>query len=740
MKLLILLHFLLAVTYGLVIPPYEAHDETGHFAYVRHIVVEGRRPNARSENKTFLDQSHQPPLYYMIAAAFTFWARPALNEAADPPRNVFAFDGSNRRGVRILLRQQSEDFPWGNEVPALHAARLASALLSTLMLLLISASARMAFPNSPGAALLTTAVAAFNPQVIFMAAMVNNDVMVSLAGAGVIWALLRFARPKPGRWASALLGLALGVGLWSKNSALVLPPFAAVALCLIAWRARWPLRTLLTRGAVALTIAAFITAPHYIDNYAAYGTILVDRTAENKILTQQNLFVEGLGVGLRDSWLPQLFINAFRTFWGAFGWGNLQQPNWVYLLVLVFCLLGGVGAIAAARRASAAQRTALLLLLGLAGALLLLPTYRAIAYQDPALLPGRYVMPALTAFAALLGFGWDMLTRRMRRLRIAVVASLAAWACAVPALLLIPAYFPSRIPEPADAPLLRFGDVAAVRALSAESIIVQDREGPRPYAHVRVTWTALRRTNKPYVVSVAVLGRDAEVLGAANMHPQRGNLPSTVWSPGDTFTDEFFVLLEKPCAQLPALGRIELAMYTVDEDLRVRDKLTALNAAGTEVSPILGRFKVDAPPSPYPIWWQEPRTRFDGAIALRDVSAPTSFAAGDPLPVRIHFELLQPIPRDAVVFLHATGPDGALIAQDDHAPLSGAYPTSLWDPGDCARENFTLNLPPDFTGPLQLWTGWYDSAGRLRATSAIDPQHPQFADDRVPIATVQVSR
>jgi hypothetical protein len=83
MKLLIFLHFLLAVTYGLVIPPYEAHDETGHFAYVRHIVVEGRRPNARSENKTFLDQSHQPPLYYMIAAAFTFWARPALSEAAE---------------------------------------------------------------------------------------------------------------------------------------------------------------------------------------------------------------------------------------------------------------------------------------------------------------------------------------------------------------------------------------------------------------------------------------------------------------------------------------------------------------------------------------------------------------------------------------------------------------------------------------------------------------------------------
>jgi 4-amino-4-deoxy-L-arabinose transferase-like glycosyltransferase len=740
MKLLVLLHFLLAVVYGLVIPPYEAHDETGHFAYVRHVVVEGRRPNARSENKAFLDQSHQPPLYYMAAAGFTFWARPALRVAEEPPRNVFAFDGSNRRGVRILLRQPSEDFPWTAEIAALHAARLASAVLGTLMVIFIAASARMAFPDSPRAALLTTAVAALNPQVVFMASMVNNDVMVSLAGAFVIWALLRFTRPQPDRGSSVLLGLALGFGLLSKNSALVLPPFAAVALCLLAWRARWAPRTLITRGVVAFVVAALVVAPHYIDNYAAYGAVLVDRASENKILTQQNLFMEGLGVGWRDSWLPQLFVNAFRTFWGAFGWGSLQQPEWVYLLALLFCLLGAAGAILAAHRASAAQRTTLLLLLGFAGAMLLLPTYRAVSYQDPALLPGRYVMPALTGFAGLLGFGWDFLTRRSKALHGSIVAALAAWAFAIPPLLLAPAYQPQLTSAPAAEPLLQFDDVVAVRALSAEAILVQDREGPRPYARVRITWTALRRTAQPYVLSAAVLGRDAEVLGALNMYPQRGNWPSTVWSAGDTFTDEFFVLLEKPCARLPTLGRVELAVYTIDEDLRVRDKLTARSPAGAAVSPILGRFRIGAPPAHYAIWWQEPRARFDGALALRDVAVPTRTVAGAPVIARIDYELLQPIARDAVVFLHATGPDGSLVAQDDHAPRAGQSPTSLWDSGDCARETFTLNLPPDFTGPLQLWTGWYDAAGRLAATSAYDSQHPRFADDRVPIATVEVSR
>ncbi|MCX6018368.1 MAG: DUF2142 domain-containing protein [Chloroflexi bacterium] len=740
LKYLVLLHFLLAVTYGLIIPPYEAHDETGHFAYVRHIVVEGRRPNARSENKVFLDQSHQPPLYYMVAAAFTFWARPALIKAEAPPRNVFAFDGSNRRGTRILLRQLSEDWPWSAEIPALHAARLASALLSTIMLLVIASSARMIFPESPGVALLTTAIAAFNPQVIFMASMVNNDVMVALAGACILWALLRLSTSTPSMRSSIALGIALGTGLLSKNSALVLPPFAAVALCFIAWRNRWSIRTLLTRGITSFGIAALIVLPHYIDNYVAYGTILIDRSSDNKILTQQNLFVEGLSVGLRDAWLPQLFTNSFRTFWGAFGWGNVQQASWVYLLVLLLCIIGVIGAVIAARRAAPQQRTHLVLLIGMAGAMLLLPTYRAVSYQDPALLPGRYLMPALTAFAGLLAFGWSAFIQHRPRLHLTLSAFLFVWAATIPPLVLLPAYRPALQSPPNDTPLLRFADVAAVRILSAETVIVQDREGPRPYARVRVTWTALRRTTEPYVIGVAVLGRSNEVLGSLSTHPQRGNLPSTVWSPGDTFTDEFFVLLEKPCAQLPALGRIELAMFSIDERMQVRDKLSAVDNDGRNISPILGRFKVDAPTAPYPIWWQEPRARFAGAIALRDVLAPAQHPAGTPLQVQVNYELLLPLTRDAVVFVHATDANGKLVAQDDHAPLAGAYPTSLWDPGDCARETFTLALPQDFSGPLHLSTGWYDAAGRLRATTAVDPQQPTFADDIVPIANINIAR
>jgi hypothetical protein len=118
--LLAVAHVILAVLWGVVNPPYEAHDETGHFAYVSYVAQNLSLPNANDDgHRALLDQSHQPPLYYLLNAALTGWLpRPA---DAKPDVNVFALDGTNRRGQRILLRDPAEDFPWRGELLALHA-------------------------------------------------------------------------------------------------------------------------------------------------------------------------------------------------------------------------------------------------------------------------------------------------------------------------------------------------------------------------------------------------------------------------------------------------------------------------------------------------------------------------------------------------------------------------------------------------------------------------------------------
>jgi Predicted membrane protein (DUF2142) len=732
-RAIVLAHVLLALVFGAVIPPYEAHDETGHFAVIQHLRTHGVLPDARRPDKAFFDQAHQPPLYYLTVAALTYWTQP---EAPSPARNPFSFDGSNRRGVRILLRQPGEDFPWAGHVLALHAARMVSALLGGAMITLIAAAAGLIFRARPGAAVLTTAIAAFNPQTLFMAAMVNNDILIGLMGAALVYALLRLLDTQHQRLRDlALPGAMLGLSLVSKNSALALIGFVGLALLVLARHSGWSWAALIKRGLWLYLTAVIVAAPLYVSNLLRYGQLLVDRERDNKLLTQPGLLAEGLGVGLRDDWLLRIFSNAFRTFWGTFGWGNVPQPDWVYSVVAGLCAVALIGALLRLHNTSHRERTGLGIAAALGVTMLLLPTYRAIAFQDPALLPGRYLMPALFGYTALLGFGaagpWNR----------PALALLLVWPVAVVFGLLRPAYQPALRSVSDAKPLLRYADVAELLAVNGQSVMIEDREGPRLYARVRLTWRALRPTERAYALGIGVIGRNNDVLGSLNSYPQRGNYPSTVWQPGAVFTDEYDILLEKPCTKLPALGRINIAMFEVAVNpetgvvtpgagLPVRD------TAGVEIAPLAGRFKIEQPTGRYPIWWQEPRARFDNALGLRDTRVPGETQAGQPLVVHAQYELLNETSRDVTVFVHAYDRDGQPIAQDDHAPSGGALPTSLMSPGECADEVFTLNIPTDARGPLTLVTGWYDVNGRMTATTALDPQQPRFKDDLVPLGTV----
>ncbi|MCL4505148.1 MAG: hypothetical protein M1434_03880 [Chloroflexi bacterium] len=769
-RYIVLAHVALAVLFGVIVPPWEAHDETGHYAYVNHIVTTGSLPDARSADKAFLDQSHQPPLYYLVVAGLTFWVD--RSDQLTPQVNLFAFDGTNRRGTRILLRERGEAFPWQGTILAVHAARMVSALLSGLMILLIAAMARRLFIRLPAAALLTTAIAAFNPQVLFMAGMVNNDVMVSLMGAALAYLLVTINQPVTGEPNRSLIsnlhasrpisscvltGAVLALSLWSKNSALILAPFTVIALLFIAWRQRWSFMTLLWRGALVGLVTLIVAGPFYLSNYLRYGQWIVDRAAENP-LVQAPVSVIGAGllVGLRDRWLPDIFINAFRTFWGAFGWGNVQMPDAVYTILALFVACGVIGAVMGWRRADRAERTGLVLLALLSIAMMLLPGYRAIFYQNPDLLPGRYLMPALAGYAGIVGFGWATLLTgigdwrlEIDRLRISNLQSrlsgirlplpqllaviLGLFDLYVPFAYIAPAYTLPNVNKSADnAPaLLTFGDLAQVTGVSAETVYLADREGQRHYAHVHLTWHVLKQTGINYAFGISILGRDSEVLGNLNVEPARGNFPSSNWNAGDTFDDDYYVLLEKPCATLPTLGRISVSMYEYERvssgsnttAMSITHELQAYDGAGRPISPIIGRFRIDAPADPIPVFWQPPIAMFDH-IALRQIAMPAQMQAGSTFTVSLTYETWQNGNPAGNNFVHLLDAGGTSIAQDDHAPVGGSYPTDFWQAGECVTDAFTLHVPVTATGTLRAVTGFYTPDGARFHTGATDNLAP----------------
>lgn len=716
-------HLILAALYGVINPPYEANDETGHFGFVNHVVAAKALPDALSDqNRSLLDQSHQPPLYYVVQAALTGWID--RSDGQTPTPNVFAFDGTNRRGMRLLLRSPNDGVPWQGTILALHAARLVSALLGALCIYVVARMAQLTFPESPPAAAFATALAAFNPLAVFVSSMVNNDVMVSLVGGLSAWLLLRItlAEAAPRRRDFAFLGFSLGLCVLSKNSSYAIIVFAFLALLALAWRRRWPIRETLARGAAAALPFALLAGPFFASNALRYGRLIVDRNAANPLLTQPTAVIgDGLSVALRDQWLPQIFVNAFRTFWGAFGWSNVQYPEWVYSLIAAFCFAGLIGLALGLRRAPARQRSGLIMLVGFGLAMMVLPLYRAIYFQSSALLAGRYLLPALGAYACALAFGWSSLLAapRLRPVRSGAyaVAGLAflGLAAATPFTLLQPAYLVP-ITRSADRnALLTFEDKAQLVALEADSAYLQDSEGVRQYAHVTATWRALSPSSTQFAFGVSVLGPDERVLGMLNVFPARGNFPSTNWHAGDTWQETYDILIDVPCAGLPALGRINMAVYEAEVQqagsafptVKAGRGLAAVNAEGRPITPIVGRFRLGEAP-PLAVFWQQPLAKFDG-IALREARVPAEARAGETLSISLTYEMWQGNGIEAKVFAHALDAAGGILAQDDHAPAGGKYPTDFWRPGECVTESFTLALPRNSQGMVTLVTGFYDA-------------------------------
>ncbi|MBK8834052.1 MAG: glycosyltransferase family 39 protein [Anaerolineae bacterium] len=716
-------HLVLAALYGVINPPYGANDETGHFGFVNHVVAAKALPDVLSdENRSLLDQSHQPPLYYVLQAVLTGWID--RSDGQTPTPNVFAFDGSNRRGMRLLLRSPGDGVPWRGTLLALHAARLVSAILGAICVYIVARMAQLTFPESPAAAAFATSLAAFNPLAIFVSSMVNDDVMVAVVGTLSAWLLLRItlAGAAPRRREFAILGLSLGLCVLSKNSSYAIIVYAFVALLALAWRRRWPIGATLARGAAVALPFALLAGPFFVSNLLRYGRLIVDRNSANPLLTQPTAVIgEGLSIALRDQWLPQIFVNAFRTYWGAFGWSNVQYPDWVYSLIAAFCFAGVIGLALGLRRASASQRAAVVLLVGFGLAMMVLPLYRAIYFQSSALLAGRYLLPAIGAYACALAFGWSSLLAgpilRPARSGVYAVAGVAflGLAVATPFALLQPAYL-VQVGNSADrSALFTFEDKVQLVALEAGSAYLQDSEGIRQYAHVTATWRALNTSSTQLAFGISALGPGERVLGMVNVFPARGNFPSTNWHAGDTWQENYDILIDVPCAGLPALGRINVAVYEAEVQqagsafptVKAGRGLTAVNSEGRPITPIVGRFRL-AEPAPMAVFWQPPLAMFDG-IALREARFPTEARAGDTLSVSLTYEMWKGNGIEAKVFAHALDASGGLLAQDDHAPVGGNYPTDFWRPGECVSESFAIVLPRDAPSVVTLVTGFYDT-------------------------------
>ncbi len=117
---------------------------------------------------------------------------------------------------------------------------------------------------------------------------------------------------------------------------------------------------------------------------------------------------------------------------------------------------------------------------------------------------------------------------------------------------------------------------------------------------------------------------------------------------------------------------------------------------------------------------------------------PNSFNAGQEFIVNIYWQAVHAMPEAYTGFVHLVGPDGQLVAQDDHELGRDFYRTIFWQPGEVIRERYVLTAPKSPGDSYTLWAGAYGfpSLQRLVVRSADKPTQ----DNRVMLDTISVGR
>ncbi len=354
------------LAWSLLTPPFQVPDENAHFAYVQQLAERGSLPHVVNPEGFF------SPAENGILASLGFYAivgrphEPApfsevqqrQIEATEkshlkPVGTGDAFTATNNPPLYYALEVIPYKLAGGSVLNELSAMRILSAVMGALTVLLIYLFLAEALPGAPLACAAGALVAALQPLFGFMSGGVNNDNLLYLASAGVLWAISRAFRRGLTPPNGALLGGFVSIGLLAKFTLLGFVPAAALAVALLLWRgvrggqprvwlgAAWAAGL----GAVPVLVYYVINREVWHRNTIVGGLSKVGSSTVGRHFDRLEELSHIWQLFMPNLWMTEQFPN-YMPLWqtwftglvGRFGWLDYEFPLWVDDLALVLLI------------------------------------------------------------------------------------------------------------------------------------------------------------------------------------------------------------------------------------------------------------------------------------------------------------------------------------------------------------------------------------------------------------------
>lgn len=392
------------VAWALVVPVFQAPDETAHIDAAVHLAVgdawaapgDLHVTNAVEAAKTEL--ATKPSSQWSTVSELlqnTPGPSETVNQMTQHPPTAYL------AGAAVLRAVDFGDLRWDR---AFIALRLADVLAVTALPLLAWASVRRV-TRSPRAALVGGLAVFATPELASIGSSFSNDAPVLLVASVVVWLATRLLTGDT-RWRTTIaLAAVLGALVWIKGTGLPAVPFVAVVV-LFAGAGVLSLRQRVVRTVVAMAVSGGIGAWWWLHNWFAYGRIQPNGYAS---IRPPKDFPPGehptLGHFLDVSW-----GTLARTFWGSFG--ARAQVSMGDMLTAVLTIVVLVVLVGWAFRRGPDLRVALCLAVFPALLIGIQNETSAGAYlrtTEVAATQGRYYFPAIVCLIVLSALAWRRL-------------------------------------------------------------------------------------------------------------------------------------------------------------------------------------------------------------------------------------------------------------------------------------------------------------------------------------------
>ncbi len=728
----------LATMYSIVVPIFDASDEFWHYPMVAWLANGNGLPVQDPENPgPWKQEGSQPPLYYYLGAALTFWIDTSdmpetRRENPHVDNGLITEDGN----INLVTHNAAEEaWPWRGTTLAVHIVRLLSVIMSTGTVYFTYRIGVEIFEGERRwLALAGAAAVAFTPMFAFISGAVNNDNLSSLLAAAGLWVMLRLA--KAAREGKSTLGLSIGLGIvlgllaLTKFGALAMFGLAGLTMAFAAWRRkRW--QVFFLEGPLIIALAGAISGWWYYRNWQLYGDF-----------SGLNVFIAILGQRERPASLRQLWgerIGFMQSYWGLFGGVNVPMPFWVYDVLNALAVASAIGMIVylieKARRGGFTldqwASTLLILLLPVSVIAPLALWWARVTWSSQ----GRLVFSAISVLGLL--FAGGLGAALPRRIGEAVVGAalvfVATLTVLAPILWIAPAYRPpEQVAVPADSGIvLGVSGQPQMRLVTYD--VASDDIQPGGEVEIALTWEVVGAMARNWSVFIHLSDPNDIVVAQRDTYPGVGLLATSDLPVGRAWVDHYVIPIPET-AYAPDETRLLVGLYDYETGERMTIIGEGSNALELATIEIAGSPDADIP---NPVTFN-----FGNEMALTGYQLDRRQARADEtLTLTLYWQGLRPMAHNYTIFAHVLGPEMRLYGQEDSWPLDGSYPTTAWEPGEIVEDMYQLTLAGD-TPPgvydIEVGVYWLDDEGHIERLQIVT-EDGRLVQDYVLLTKIRVN-